>query len=106
MATSAVGNIITILSGSIPCNTCIIISIPRAFGAAQISDSIRSYYIRIVLISQLDCVEAIIDSKWIGDLFRRGFVKGEFTRYRYKLVPAVPAKRINVRMHPLFVMSL
>ena len=56
------------------------------------------------------------DSKWIGDLFRLGLVKGsyipckkvrilrEYTRYRYKLVPAVQVKRIDIRMLLLFAM--
>ena len=57
------------------------------------------------------------DSKWIGDLFRLGLVKGSYIPCKknvflentqdivINLFPAVPAKRIDIRMHLLFVMS-
>lgn len=56
------------------------------------------------------------DSKWIGDLFRLGLVKAVMFPVRLSvflentrdtvtnLFPAVPAKRIDTRMHLLFVM--
>ena len=58
------------------------------------------------------------DSKWIGDLFRLGLVKGsyvpckvirilrEYTRYRYKLVSCRSSEKIDIRKLLLFVMSL
>lgn len=57
------------------------------------------------------------DSKWIGDLFRLGLVRGsyvpcktirilrEYTRYRYKLVSCRSSERIDIRMRLPSVMS-
>lgn len=58
------------------------------------------------------------DSKWIGDLFRLGLVRGSYIPCKKKsvfyvnlqgiaisLFPAVPMKRIGIRMRLLFVMS-
>lgn len=55
------------------------------------------------------------DSKWIGDLFRLGLVRGsyipckkirilrEYTRYRYKLVSCRSSEKNRIRMLLLFV---
>ena len=57
------------------------------------------------------------DSKWIGDLFRLGLVRGSYIPCKkirifvnsqdiaINLCPAVPVKRIGIRMRLLFVMS-
>ena len=57
------------------------------------------------------------DSKWIGDLFRLGLVRGSYIPCKksvfyvnlqgiaISLFPAVPVKRIGIRMCLLFVMS-
>ena len=54
------------------------------------------------------------DSKWIGDLFRLGLVRGSYIPCKKirilqgiatSLFPAVPVKRIGIRMRLLFVMS-